>query len=140
MQKLIGKENTKEFRLQLIAELEKIRKNYIPGAIVAPKGTDFKDLYYVVNMSVTADDIRFFTLGIYICDAIDHIIDGDYTTRDILYLLDAENELGYYLKGSFKSNSQQLPPGIEVPDCYFLKVIHLMCSRIKDNLEIKVKQ
>lgn len=25
-------------------------------------------------------------------------------------------------------------------DCYFLKVIHLMCSRIKDNLEIKVKQ
>ena len=140
MQKLIGKENTKEFRLQLIAELEKIRKNYIPGAIVAPKGTDFKDLYYVVNMSVTADDIRFFTLGIHICDAIDHIIDGDYTTRDILYLLDAENELGYYLKGSFKSNSQQLPPGIEVPDCYFLKVIHLMCSRIKDNLEIKVKQ
>lgn len=138
MQKLIGKENTKEFKLQLIAELEKIRKNYIPGAIVAPKGTDFKNLYYMVNMSVTADDIRFFTLGIHICDTIDHIIDGDYTTRDILYLLDAENELGYYLKGSFKSNSQQLPPGIETPDLYFLKTVHLMCSMIRDNLEIKV--
>lgn len=138
MQKLIGKDNVQEFRLQLKAELEKLRKNYIPGAIVVPKGVEFKDFYYTVNMFVTEDDIRFFALGIYICDTIDRIIDGDYTSRDILYLLDAENDLGHYLKGSFKSNIQQSAPGIETPDLYFLKTVHLMCSMIRDNLEIKV--
>lgn len=138
MGKLIGKDNVQEFRVQLKAELEKLRKNYIPGAILVPKGVDFKDLYYTVNMIVTADDIRFFTLGLYICDTIDHIIDGDYTSKDVLYLLDAENDLGYYLKGSFKSSAQQPAPGIETPDLYFLKTVHLMCTMIRDNLEIKV--
>lgn len=137
MGRLIGKDNVQDIKLHLKTELEKLRQNYIPGAVVVPKGTEIKNLV-TVNMIVTADDIRFFTLGLHICDIIERIIDGDYDTKIILYLLDGENDLAYYLKGSFKSYTQQPAPGIEIPDLYFLKTTHLMCSIIRDNLEIKV--
>lgn len=136
MSKLIGKKNIEDIKLHLKTELEKLRQNYIPGAVLVPKGTEIKNLV-TVNMIVTADDIRFFALGLHICDAIERIVDGEYNTKTILYLLDAENDLAYYLKGSFKSN-RALVPGLETPDLYFLKTIHLMCSIIRDNLEIKV--
>lgn len=137
MVKLIGKENIQDIKLHLKIELEKMRQNYIPGALVVPKGTEIKNLD-TVNMVVTAEDISFFTLGLHICEVIEKIIDGDYDTKTILYLLDGENDLAYYLKGSFKSYTQQLAPGVEIPDLYFLKTAHLMCSIIRDNLEIKV--
>ena len=136
MVKLIGKENVQDIKLHLKTELEKLRQNYIPGAVVVPKGTEIKNLV-TVNMVVTADDIQFFTLGLHICDTVEKIIDGDYDTKTILYLLDAENDLAYYLKGSFKSN-RALVPGLETPDLYFLKTAHLMCTMMRDNLEIKV--
>lgn len=137
MLKQIGRENIDNIREQLKAELEKLNKNYIPGALVVPKGTEIKDIV-TVSMKVTAEDIRSFSLGIYICNTVEKIIDGEYTTKDILYLLDAENDLAYYLQGKFKSNGQQLAPGIEFPDHYFLRTAHLMCTMIRDNLEIKV--
>lgn len=137
MVKLIGKENIQDIKLHLKIELEKMRQNYIPGALVVPKGTEIKNLD-TVNMVVTAEDISFFTLGLHICEIIERIIDGDYDTKTILYLLDGENDLAYYLKGSFKSYTQQPAPGVEIPDLYFLKTTHLMCSIIRDNLEIKV--
>lgn len=137
MGRLIGKDNVQDIKLHLKTELEKLRQNYIPGAVVVPKGTEIKNLV-TVNMIVTADDIRFFTLGLHICDSIERIIDGEYDTKTILYLLDGENDLAYYLKGSFKSYAQQPAPGVEIPDLYFLKTAHLMCSIIRDNLEIKV--
>lgn len=138
MQKLIGREHIQEIKTKLKIELEKLRQNYIPGAIAVPKGTEIKNLV-TVNMVVTADDIRFFTLGLHICDTVEKIVDGEYDTKTILYLLDAENDLAYYIKGSFRGNRAQLSPGVETPDLYFLKTTHLMCSMIRDNLEIKVK-
>lgn len=135
MSKLIGKDNIQEIKLKLKMELDRLRQNYIPGAIVAPKGTEFKGMV-TVNMKVTADDIRFFVLGLNICETIERIIDGDYDTRTILYLLDAENDLAYFLKSNFKTAQQA--PGVELPDYYFLRTTHLMCSMIRDNLEIKV--
>ena len=113
--------------------MEKIRQNYIPGAIVVPKGIELNG-FATVNMKVTADDIRYFTLGIHICDTIERILYGEYDTKTILYLLDAESDLAYFLKSNFKS--QQPAPGVEIPDYYFLKTTHLMCSFIRDNLNI----
>lgn len=135
MGKLIGKDNVQEIKLKLKMELDRLRQNYIPGALVAPKGIEFKGMV-TVNMKVTADDIRFFVLGLNICETIERIIDGDYDTRLILYLLDAENDLAYFLKSNFKTAQQA--PGVELPDYYFLRTTHLMCSMIRDNLEIKV--
>lgn len=60
MQKLIGRENINDIRTQLKLNLEKIRQNYIPGAIVVPKGIELNG-FATVNMKVTADDIRYFT-------------------------------------------------------------------------------
>lgn len=97
MVKLIGKENIQDIKLHLKIELEKLRQNYLPGALVVPKGTEIKNLD-TVNMVVTAEDISFFTLGLHICETIEKIIDGDYDTKTILYLLDGENDLAYYLK------------------------------------------
>lgn len=133
MQKLIGRENINDIRTQLKLNLEKIRQNYIPGAIVVPKGIKLNG-FATVNMKVTADDIRYFTLGIHICDTIERILYGEYDTKTILYLLDAESDLAYFLKSNFKS--QQPAPGVEIPDYYFLKTTHLMCSFIRDNLNI----
>lgn len=135
MQALIGKNNVQEIKLKLKMELDRLRQNYIPGAIAVPKGTEIKGIV-TVNMKVTADDIRFFVLGLNICETIERIIDGYYDTRTILYLLDAENDLAYFLKSNFKT--QQPAPGVEIPDYYFLRATHLMCSMIRDNLEIKV--
>ena len=137
MRRLIGKDNVQDIKLHLKTELEKMRRNYIPGALVVPKGTEIKNLD-TVNMVVTAEDISFFTLGLHICETIERIIDGDYDTKTILYLLDGENDLAYYLKGSFNSYTQQPGPGVEIAELYFLKTTHLMCSIIRDNLEIKV--
>lgn len=136
MIKLISTDNINNIRIKLKVDLEKLRQNYIPGAVVVPKGIEIKNLT-TVNMLVTAEDIRFFTLGLHICDTIERIIDGEYDTKTILYLLDAENDLAYYLERSFKS--QQPAPGVEMPDYYFLKTALLMCAFIRDNLEIKVK-
>lgn len=133
MQKLIGRENINDIRTQLKLNLEKIRQNYIPGAIVVPKGIELNG-FATVNMKVTADDIRYFTLGIHICDTIERILYGEYDTKTILYLLDAESDIAYFLKSNFKS--QQPAPGVEIPDYYFLKTTHLMCSFIRDNLNI----
>lgn len=137
MQKLIGKQEIDNIRDGLKVALNNLRENYIPGAVIAPKGTEIKNCT-VVTMRVTAEDIEHFTLGLYICDVVDSIIANKYDTKDILYLLEGENKLSSYLSSvEYKYNF--LPMGIETPDRYFLKVAHLMCSRIRDNLEIKVK-
>lgn len=137
MQKLIGKQEIDNIRDGLKVALNNLRENYIHGAVIAPKGTEIKNCT-VVTMRVTAEDIEYFTLGLYICDVVDSIIANKYDTKDILYLLEGENKLSSYLSSvEYKYNF--LPMGIETPDRYFLKVTHLMCSRIRDNLEIKVK-
>lgn len=137
MNKLINIEDVNNIKIQLKLELAKITQNYIPGAIVVPKGTELKG-FTTVNMVVTSDDIHIFTLALNICDAIERIIDGDYNTSTILYVLDAEKDLNYFLNSSFKT--QQAAQGIEYPDYYFIKTTHLMCSMIRDYLEIKVKK
>lgn len=135
MSRLIGRENINDIRTQLKLNLEKIRQNYIPGAIIVPNGIELNG-FVTVNMKVTADDIRYFTLAIHICDTIERILYGEYDTKTILYLLDAESDLSYFLKSTFKT--QQPAPGVEIPDYYFLKTTHLMCSFIRDNLNITV--
>ena len=135
MQKLIGKEEIDNARGGLKLALDTLRQNYIPGCTVVPKGTEIKNCV-TVSMKVTPEDINIFTLGMFIIDTIENIVSNNYTTKDILYLLDAENKLSVYL---YSTRYEYLPAGVELPDCYFLKVVHLMCSRVKDNLEITVK-
>lgn len=137
MSKLIGKQEIDNAREGLKLALDTLRQNYIPGCAVVPKGTEIKNYVNTASMMVTSEDINIFTLGFYILNTIENIVSEKYTTSEILYLLDAENKLTKYL---YSTRYEYLPVGIEVPDCYFLEVIHLMCSRIKDNLEIKVKQ
>lgn len=136
MTKLIGKEEIDNARGGLKLALDTLRQNYIPGCPIAPKGSEIKNCV-TVSMKVTPEDINIFTLGMFIIDTIENIVSNNYTTKDILYLLDAENKLSVYL---YSTRYEYLPAGVELPDCYFLKVVHLMCSRVKDNLEIKVKQ
>lgn len=136
MSKLIGNQEIDNAREGLKTTLKLLRQNYIPGYVIAAKGTEMKNCG-TVYMKVTSEDINIFSLGLYILDTIENIVSEKYTTSEILYLLDAENKLTKYL---YSTRYEYIPVGIEVPDCYFLKVIHLMCSRIKDNLEIKVKQ
>lgn len=136
MSKLIGKNEIDNAREGLKTSLNELRENYIPGCPIAPKGSEIKNCV-TVSMKVTPEDINIFTLGLYILDTIENIVSNNYTTKDIIYLLDAENKLSTYL---YSERYEYLPVGVELPDCYFLKVIHLMCSRVKDNLEIKVKQ
>lgn len=135
MGKLIGKEEIDNSRAGLKVTLDLLRQNYIPGYAIVPKGAEIKPCG-TVSMKVTSEDINIFSLGLYILDTIENIVSNNYTTKDILYLLDAENKLSMYL---YSTRYKYLPAGVEIPDCYFLKVVHLMCSRIKDNLEIKVK-
>ncbi len=135
--RLVNKEEIDNIREGLKVALDELRKNYIAGAVVAPKGTEIKD-YITVSMRVTGEDIENFSLGLYVCDAVEKIMNNEYDTKDVLYLLDAENKLSTYLSSvEYKYNIR--PMGVEVPDRYFVKVAHLMCSRIRDNLEITVK-
>lgn len=136
MSKLIGEQEIDNAREGLKLALDTLRQNYIPGYVIAANGTEMKNCG-TVYMKVTSEDINIFSLGLYILDTIENIVSNNYTTKDILYLLDAENKLSMYL---YSTRHKYLPAGVEIPDCYFLKVVHLMCSRIKDNLEIKVKQ
>lgn len=133
--KLISKEEIDNTREQLKVSLDVLRQNYIPGAIIAPRGTKIPNCT-TVCMKVTPEDLEIFSLGLYICDAVEKIMNNEYDTKDVLYLLEAESKLALYLKGSI---GKALPMGIELPDYYFLRVVSLMISRIKDNLEIKVK-
>lgn len=134
---IITKTDISSIRDGLKSSLNTLRQNYIPGAPIAPKGTEIENCT-VVNMYVRVEDIEHFSLAMFICDAVENIVFGEYNTKDVLYLLDAENKLSKYLSSvEYKYNF--LPMGVETPDRYFLKATKLMCSRIRDNLEIKVK-
>lgn len=136
MTKIITKEEIENTKSQLKTELEELRKNYIgPFPIVVPEGVKL-ECCNCVNMMVTSDDINYFTLGLYLCDAIEKVVHKKYTTKDVLYILENESYLNYFLKSNKK---RALPMGVKIPDYYFLEVVHLMITRIKDNISIKVK-
>ena len=135
MMKPITKEEVQNIREQLKASLKELKENYITGAVVAPKGVKIENCT-VVHMKVTKDDLEFFSLGLYVCDVLDLLVSKKYTTEHILYLLKAENDLGWFLNKDIRNFK---PFGLEVPDYYFLNILYLTLGRIKNNLDIKVK-
>lgn len=137
MAKLIRKKEIEEAREGLKTSLDEMLKNYKPGYIIVPKGSEIENDDTISMMKVSAEDINIFTMGLYILNSIENIIlSKNYTINDILYLLEVENKLSIYL---YSTRYEFKPIGIEVPDCNYLKTVHSMCRRIKDNLEITVK-